>query len=187
MINKMNKILITYATSEGSTKSIAERLQTKLSAANIGPVTIEPASKKLSIEGSNVIIIGSCIHIGSWLSAAKSFSKSHAAYIKEKKIPVWAFSVGLPDAKGEKIEQEKLEKWTKDIYGEQLKEHKFFQGAYLETGVWWPFRTMFRWMKVPYQDRRDWEAVEGWADGIVKELGKEVREAPAANEETVVR
>jgi menaquinone-dependent protoporphyrinogen IX oxidase len=40
------KILVTYATSRGSTKSIAERIQQRLALANVGDVTIEDVEKK---------------------------------------------------------------------------------------------------------------------------------------------
>ncbi len=44
------KLLITYGSQYGSTKSIAERIQAKIAAANIGEITLEPVEKKLSID-----------------------------------------------------------------------------------------------------------------------------------------
>jgi len=40
------KILVTYATSSGSTKSIAERIHQRIALANIGDVAIEDVEKK---------------------------------------------------------------------------------------------------------------------------------------------
>ena len=44
------KILITYATTSGSTRSIAERIQTRISAADIGSITLEPVETKASVD-----------------------------------------------------------------------------------------------------------------------------------------
>lgn len=184
----MKKILIAYASPHGSTKSIAERIKAKLSAAKVGEVRFEPVTKELVIGDTDVLIIGSCIHAQAWLSAAQAFSKQHSEYLKEHKIPVWAFSVGMPpEGKGQRVEEEKLEKWAKGVFGEELKGHTLFQGKWLKKDVWWGFRGVFKWIGGRFGDHRDWTAVEGWADETALQLSGEVREESNITEETVVR
>lgn len=63
------KVLIAYASSKGSTLSIAEHILTRLEASGLS-VTLSPISPELSPEHHDAVIIGSCIHAGHWLSRA---------------------------------------------------------------------------------------------------------------------
>merc|ERR1712058_48957 len=105
------KILITYATTSGSTRSIAERIQARIAAADFGSISLEPMETKASVDDFDAIIIGSCIHAGSWMRKGKKFIKNNATALRDNPKPTWAFSVGMP----------------KQI---ALEGHKLFYGAY---------------------------------------------------------
>ncbi|KAH6683318.1 Flavodoxin domain-containing protein [Halenospora varia] len=147
------KILITYASSYGSTQSVAERLSTRLTSAAppIGDVTLLPLTKDLDPTPFDVVLIGSCIHARHWLKPARAFLTSHSQYFKENPKPIWAFSVGMPKPGAQEKQEEKdMEKKVRkevDIRG-----HKLFQG------------------KWDSKDMRDWEAMDKWADEIVQSL-----------------
>jgi flavodoxin len=57
----MMKILITYASAHGTAQSIAERIESRMTAANIGAVTILPMDKNPHLGDYDVLIIGSSI------------------------------------------------------------------------------------------------------------------------------
>lgn len=88
------KILITYASAHGTTQSIAERIESRMAATNIGVVTILPMDKNPHLGDYGVLIVGSSIHAGSWLSPATRFLKFSTGFLKEQPKPTWAFSVG---------------------------------------------------------------------------------------------
>jgi len=44
------KILITYATTSGSTRSIAERIQARIAAADFGSISLEPMETKACVD-----------------------------------------------------------------------------------------------------------------------------------------
>jgi menaquinone-dependent protoporphyrinogen oxidase len=162
------KILIAYASAKGSTQSIAERINTRISAANIGDVTTQPIDKNIPLDDFTVLIIGSCIHVQSWLKPASGFVKSKAAYLKQHPKKIWAFSVGMPPVGGERGEEEKMEKWLKksmDIRG-----HRLFQGMWQQKDMSWCFRWLFGCFGGKFEDRRDWDAIDSWADEIVLDL-----------------
>lgn len=162
------KILIAYASAKGSTKSIAERIQVRISAANIGDVTIQPIDKNISLDDFDVVIIGSCIHVQSWLSPASNFVKSKAAYLHQHPKPVWAFSVGMPIKAGEKSEEKMMEKWLKKSI--EIRGHKLFRGMWQQSDIPWGLGWLFRCFGGTFEDRRDWDAIDLWADGIVQDL-----------------
>jgi menaquinone-dependent protoporphyrinogen oxidase len=107
----MLKILIPYASAHGTTQSIAERIESRIKDANIGSISIEPIDKNPHIGDFDVLIIGSAIHMGSWLSPASRFIKSSKLFLEEQPRPTWAFSVGMPPkGKHEQAEEESVGK-----------------------------------------------------------------------------
>jgi menaquinone-dependent protoporphyrinogen oxidase len=163
------KILITYSTSQGATQSIAERIQARIDAANIGDTTLLPVSKNISIEAFDVLIIGSALHVGSWLSPASKFVKANTIFLRENPKPTWAFSVGMPaPGAAEEAEEEKMEKWLRKSIA--LRGHKLFQGMWNSEKLGVLFKCIFSCFGGKYEDRRNWDAIDEWADGIVREL-----------------
>lgn len=182
--HRMN-ILVTYATEQGSTRTIAERIQARLTEANVGHVTIAPVKPPPSLAGTDAVIVGSCIHIGSWLKPASAFAKNElAAFAKEHpEKPVWAFSVGMP-TEGPKFdaEQEAMNKWIRGIVP-TLRGHTLLLGRYQSEGVPWIMRTVLSWFGAKEDDRRDWNAINKWADKIAAELKpKEPERKPGKDE-----
>jgi len=163
------KILITYSTSQGATQSIAERIQARIDASNIGDTTLLPISKNVSLEGFDVIIIGSALHMGGWLSPASKFVKTNTHFLHDNPKPTWAFSVGMPEpGAAEEAEEKKMEKWLRKSIA--LRGHKLFQGAWNSEKMGILFKCVFSCFGGKYEDRRNWEVIDEWADGIVREV-----------------
>src|SRR2546421_2883617 len=167
-------ILVTYATVKGSTREIAERIAERLEVF-VTPVECLPVKevRTESLPNYSAIIVGSAIHIGSWLSPARHFIDSNAAVLKAK--PVWAFSVGMPTPGADRVNEEramdgKVRKVVPDLRG-----HKLFQGRFYQQDLGWFMGLIFKCCvprdKARWGDERDWEAIEAWADSVGREIG----------------
>lgn len=170
------RVLIAYATSTGSTKSIAERISARLSDEPNVNITLLPISEAGDITSFDALIIGSCIHMGSWIKPAKRFVSANAAVVRAQKMPVWAFSVGCPNAEDSaKKEGDDIRKVIeKDI---QLKNHEVLAG-YWRKEDWNPLmRCLWSCFGVRWGDYRDWEAVDRFAD----RTGQELNDQPVAS------
>jgi menaquinone-dependent protoporphyrinogen oxidase len=165
----MMKILITYASAHGTTQSIAERIESCMNATNIGVVTVDPIEENPHLGDFDVIIIGSAIHNGSWLPPATRFMKLSTLFLKEQPRPTWVFSVGMP-AKGvaATAEEHKMEKWLKGHV--EIRGHTLFQGRWQQGDLPWGLNWLLLCFGGRVEDRRDWDAIDKWADSIVQEL-----------------
>ena len=165
----MNKILITYASAHCTTQSIAERIESRITAANIGEVTIDSIDQNPHLGEFDVLIIGSSIHHGSWLPPATRFIKLNALFLKEQPRPTWAFSVGMP-AKGIAAtrEENKIGRWLKSHI--EIREHTLFQGRWQREALPWGLKWLTLCCGGRDEDRRDWDAIDKWTDRIIQEL-----------------
>jgi len=162
------KILIAYGTAQGATQSIAERIQERIRAGNIGDTTLVAFTKALSAEDFDVLILGSAIHVQSWLKPSQEFVKRSSSYLHDNPKPTWAFSVGMPPDSGLKAEEKKMETWLRKYL--PLRDHRLFQGVYAEKDMGGCFKVLFRCFGGKYEDRRKWDQIEEWADSIVQAL-----------------
>jgi len=181
-------ILVSYATSNGSTRTVAERIALRLSQqlapAEVDCVPAATAPLLSSAEGKkySAVVIGSAVHAGYWIGPGRRFLKQNGPYLSsgaEGVAPVWAFSVGMPPTDDDLAkEQAMLEKRLRShLTGETLRGHHLFRGVFAKTDLPWVMRVMFTCCvpedKTRFGDSRDWPAIEGWAD----EVGAAMREA----------
>jgi menaquinone-dependent protoporphyrinogen oxidase len=166
-------ILITYASAKGSTREIAERMAERLEVFG-RPVECLPIKevRTASLPNYSAIIVGSAIH-GTWLLYACRFICSNAAVLREK--PVWAFSVGMMAQEADRVNEElEINVWLRKVVPD-LRGHKLFQGRFYQQDLGWFLGLVFklctagekeRW----WGDKRNWEVIEAWADGVGKEI-----------------
>src|SRR5579871_2288781 len=100
-------ILVTYATAKGSTSEIAERIASRLQTF-VTPVDCIPIKEveAAALPSYSAIIVGSAIHMASWLSPANHFIRNNEQVLKTK--PVWAFSVGMPPQESDRLNEERM-------------------------------------------------------------------------------
>jgi menaquinone-dependent protoporphyrinogen oxidase len=166
-------ILVTYATAKGSTREIAERIASHLKVF-VTPVDCLPVKevRTASLPHYSAIIVGSAIHMGSWLSPARRFIHSNAAVLKAK--PVWAFSVGMPPQEADQMNEERMMDGEIRKVVPDLRGHKLFQGRFYQQDLGWFLGLIFKCCipkgKTRWGDDRDWEAIEAWADTVGREI-----------------
>lgn len=221
------KVLIAYASAQGSTQSIAERMHSRLSSAEAGFAADSGVSVALSsvtgaggapipsLDGVDVLVLGSCIHHEAWLKEGADFvtgtlepflrkeekaRKELAKAEGEKgkgKVPesaeeaggdgpgketaptapmkVWAFSVGMPPQKMGLLAAERwmMERWVKKhVPEENWMGHDLFMGRYQKEGMPPMMQGVLSTLRIGMEDKRDWDAIDKWTDGVAAEIKK---------------
>lgn len=173
-------VLVTFATAKGSTQEVAERIASRLktyaAVVDCLPATRVEAS---ALSNYSTIIVGSALHMGSWLDPAHSFIHSNAATLKTK--PVWAFSVGMPATESARVDEERMMDREVRTDMPELRGHRLFQGRLYKKDLGWFLGAIWTCC-VPKEmskwgDERNWDDIEAWADSI----GKEARSAGSAS------
>ena len=176
-------VLVAYASRHGATRGIAERIAQSLERGGL-TVSLKSVDEIDAVEGFDAYVIGSAVYYGQWMKEATAFAERHQDVLATR--PVWLFSSGPTgteeiDAKGRDVR--KASEPTEFVgLGEAIHprdRHVFF-------GAWDPdakpvglaegfFARFLRFLpavreSLPVGDFRDWPEIEGWAEGIAREL-----------------
>jgi menaquinone-dependent protoporphyrinogen oxidase len=170
-------VLIAYATDHGSTRGIADRIAGRLKQRGVGAEACVVADD-LEVPRYEAVILGSAIHGGKWLPAARQFADRNAAPLRERSV--WLFSVStlgdeesmFPPRVANRLRA--LRKETPEVAEMRRRlhprEHRDFAGAIARSH--WPAtgRAFFRATGGRYGDHRNWPAIDAWADHIAAQL-----------------
>ena len=162
------KVLVAYATKCGSTIEVAQAIGDKISK-NGGLVDVKPVKEISDISGYDAFIIGSAIRMAQWLPEATDFIKRHQSHLN--KSPTAIFSVHILNlADSPESQQERLA-YTKPVR-EILtpKAEAFFAGKIDQSQLSTFERLMFKLIKSPEGDFRDWEAIGNWATEVLLKI-----------------
>jgi len=170
-------VLVAYATDHGSTRGVADRIADRLQQRG-ADAEARAVTDVLEISRYEAVVLGSAIHGGKWLPAARQFANRNAAPLRER--PVWLFSVstlGDEESMFPPRAANRLRAWRKET-PEVAKmrrllhprEHRNFAGAIARSH--WPAtgRAFFRATGGRYGDHRNWPAIDAWADLIAAQL-----------------
>jgi menaquinone-dependent protoporphyrinogen oxidase len=170
-------ILVAYATDHGSTRGVAERIADRLQQRGIDARAYS-AGDAPEVSRYEAVVLGSAIHGGKWLPAARQFADQNAASLLKR--PVWLFSVStlgdedsmFPRRVAERLRA--LRKETPEVAEMRRllhpREHRNFAGA-IERSHWPATGRAFFWTAGGrYGDHRNWRAIDAWADRIALQL-----------------
>ncbi|KAK3342199.1 flavodoxin-like protein [Lasiosphaeria hispida] len=168
-------ILITVATAHNSTRDIAQRIAARLATHTSGPIDVLDVANVPAdgVSRYTIVIVGSAVHMQSWLSPARKFLHSERAALATR--PVWAFSVGMPDTEVHAVkEEEMIEKNVRKEVPE-LRGHVLFKGRIEREHLPWPGRLIFKWFPNIWKfgDFVEWDKVDAWADEVGGGLKKD--------------
>lgn len=185
------KVLVTFASANGSTESIARAIGDQLTARGcnvvLGPVgemrsVIAAPTSADNNEGEGVAfdaaVIGSAVHSGRWLPEATAFVHEAAPALANH--PVWLFSVcSLGETTsflGERISRfararRRDSKELADLRQvTSCRDHRYFAGV-VKKGQWNRFGDLFLLLTGGHLgDQRDWTDIEQWANHIADQL-----------------
>ena len=160
-------ILVAYASKHGSTQGIAERIAEKLR--QLGKQAEARPVEAVADPGSyEAFVIGSAVYYGSWMKEATEWVRRNQAVLAEH--PVWLFSVGPLGTEIQDAEQQPKEmaEFQQSI---RPRDQRIFFGALDHHRLSFAERMMVKAVRAPEGDFRDWQAIEAWAESIVRDMG----------------
>lgn len=172
-------VLVAHASRHGTTAGIAERVATGLREAGL-PTDCRCVDEVRDVAAYDAFVIGGAAYLFHWLKPATAFVRRHRAVLAEH--PVWLFSCGplgtdLVDEEGRDVlEVTRPKEWA------ELEPMVGPRGDRVFFGAWDPeappvgmTERLMRLMPaargaMPAGDFRDWEAIDGWAAEVAREL-----------------
>ncbi|MDA8047797.1 MAG: flavodoxin [Actinomycetota bacterium] len=164
------RVLVAYATADGSTEEIADRIAARLRAHG-HHASARPVSSAGGIDGVDVVVLGSAIHGRQWLDPATTFVNANRRALLDR--PFWIFSVGMPDALPKAVRR--MARTEETAILDQLGDlrpvgHQLFSGVVKPSQFPLASRIFLRLAGGRFGDFRDWPAIDRWADGIAERL-----------------
>mgnify|MGYP001769677522 CR=1 FL=1 len=165
-----SRVLVAYATKYGATAGIAEKIGQVLREAGLA-VDVKPASQAGDPAAYQAVVLGSAVYIGRWRKEAAKYLRDNEQALAQR--PVWIFSSG-PLGEGNAAEQAGdlgFPKALRPIADRiAVRDIAVFFGAVDMDKLNPMERWMFKNVKSPTGDFRDWEAIAAWATGIAATL-----------------
>jgi menaquinone-dependent protoporphyrinogen oxidase len=164
------RILVAYATKYGATAGIAEKIGQVLREAGLA-VDVKQVDQAGDPAAYQAVVLGSAVYIGRWRKEAVEYLKAHEKALAQR--PVWLFNSG-PLGEGNAAEQAGdlgFPKALRPIADRiNVRDVAVFFGA-VDLEKLNPLeRWMFKNVKSPIGDFRDWDAITAWAAGIAATL-----------------
>lgn len=167
-------VLVTFASRNGATAEIAERIAETLTLAGVETET-RPVDVVDDVARYRAVVLGSAVYFGAWLKAALAFAEENEGPLGDR--PVWLFSSGpLP---GAVVPEGRYDDPTPTGIGDIIeavhaRDHRVFDGALdprrLTTRDRLVRATPAGKPLLPVVDGRDWAAITEWAAGVARAL-----------------
>lgn len=162
------RILVAYATRNGSTAEIAQVVGRELERSDAA-VTVADMKTVGSLAGYTAVVLGGPLYMGSMEKTVRLFVAKHLAQLAD--VPVAAFAVGLtpkdprPEATG--FAMESLKKAVSPISPVST---VLFAGKLDPAKLNFLMRKFMEMAKIPAGDFRDWDAIAAWARGLSEKI-----------------
>jgi menaquinone-dependent protoporphyrinogen oxidase len=168
-------ILVTYASRAGSTAEIAEAIGKTLRQ-NGFAVDVLPMPDVRDLSRYRAIVAGSAIRGSQWLPEAMQFIQAHRHELAGKPLAVFTSCITLAMSNGDRYRQA-VSDWVAPVRAQvEPVSEGLFAGKLDFTKLPLTFATLKLRLVValgifPKEDRRDWRAIQAWAEGLSPLLG----------------
>lgn len=159
------RVLVTYATRAGSTAEIAAAIARTLSDRGFA-VNVKPIKARPEVTGYDAIIVGSAVRMGRWLPEAVDFVRMNQAALNG--APVALFTVHMLNTGNDETSRA-----NRAAYLDAVRPlinpvaEAYFAGAMNFARLSFLDRLIARMVGAVEEDRRDWSAVEAWAEEVL--------------------
>jgi menaquinone-dependent protoporphyrinogen oxidase len=200
----MNHILVTYATMAGSTAEVAQAVAEEIERAGLAAV-VRPIAEVDSVEQYAAVVVGGPMIMG-WHREARGFLRRHRRAWERVPLAVFVLAVSLTETGEWVVDglpvfvDEELPKAPATPGRLTFRERYAQLGRYVgpildaarparpvSVGVfggrlalgnlpWWAMIFVGLIIQAPAGDRRNWEAIRGWAAGLPVAFGLVVGE-----------
>jgi len=155
------RILVAYATRNGSTAEIARVIGKELATAGLA-VDVAEIKTISALTDYTAVVVGGPLYMGTVDGAVMKFVGKNREQLQ--KLPVAAFAVGLapknPDPGAVGMAMEALKKSLEPV---TPVESVLFAGKLDPAKVNFVMRKFLEMAKIPAGDFRDWDAIAAWA------------------------
>ena len=160
-------VLVTFATSYGSTAEVAAAVAQTLEAEGLD-VTLVPVRKVNRLTGYSAVVIGAPLYMFQLHRHARRFFIRHRKALSEKPVAVFSLGPFHEDVKEWQEAKEQLDKaldrfpWLNPVSIHMV------GGKFDPAALRFPFSWLPALKKMEPVDIRDWKAVGDWAGGLVR-------------------
>jgi menaquinone-dependent protoporphyrinogen oxidase len=158
------KILVAYATKLEATIDVAQTIGETI-AQNGFKVDVKHVKHVTDITAYDGVVLGSAIRMGQWLPEAVEFAKRHQDYLD--KVPVAIFTVHILNLGDDPESQKERMAYTAPVMKMLTpKAEAFFAGKIDPAQLSFFERLLFKAVKSPAGDFRDWDRIRCWATDV---------------------
>lgn len=163
-------VLVTYATTYGSTQEVAESIADTLRKGGL-EVDLQPMRRVRTLTGYRAIVLGAPLYMFRWHKDARYFVARYRTALAE--LPTAVFALGpLPgtDEKGWQDCRAQLDKELAQFPSLKPIALELFGGRYDPSALRFPYTLFPPLKKLPAGDIRDWAAIRDWASALALKL-----------------
>ena len=162
------KALVVYATRAGSTGDVAQVISERLCALGFD-AEVQPVGSVRSLSGFQAVVLGSAVRYGAWLPEMTKFIElQHSALAQ---LPLAIFTLHMQALGDDDASQAARAGYTKAVRAVvNPRDEVFFAGKVDPLTLSFFERMAVKLVKSPVGDKRDWDRIRRWADGLGESL-----------------
>jgi menaquinone-dependent protoporphyrinogen oxidase len=161
-----NRVLVAYASTNGSTQEIAEAVAAELGKNGV-TVDLQPMRKVQSLQDYRAVVLGAPLYMFHWHKEALKFLPRHRQALMER--PVAIFASG-PSFKGDEAECQEVHRQIKQELAKfpwlTPRAVEIMGGRFDPAKLRFPLNLIPALKRMPANDLRDWTAIRGWASSL---------------------
>jgi menaquinone-dependent protoporphyrinogen oxidase len=159
------RVLVTAASRHGATMEVARAIADVLRDTGLDTSVHRPEDVD-SVDAYDVVIVGSAVYMGRWMSAAREFVERNADALRARSV--WIFSTG-PIGDPLKPAEEPADVATM-LALSGARDHRLFGGRLDKGHLGFGERTVVRLVGAGDGDYRPWDDIAAWASMIARAL-----------------
>ncbi len=162
------KTLVVYATRAGSTGEVAKVISEHLCAMGFD-AEVQPVESVSNLSGFQAVVLGSAVRYGAWLPEMTKFIESQRSTLAQ--LPSAFFTLHMQALGDDATSQDTRAGYTKTIRALVTpRDETFFAGKVDPSTLSFFERMAVKLVKSPVGDKRDWDRIRLWADGLAGKL-----------------
>ena len=162
------KALVVYATRAGSTGEVAQVISERLCAMGFD-AEVQPVESVSSLSGFQAVVLGSAVRYGAWLPEMTKFIESQRGALAQ--LPVAVFTLHMQALGDDTASQIARAGYTKAVRAVvNPRDEVFLAGKVDPLTLSFFERMAVKLVKSPVGDKRDWDRIRRWADGLSESL-----------------
>jgi len=164
-------ILVAYGTTYGSTREVAGAVAEALRDAGL-QVEVQPAGSVRNLTGFSAVVLGAALYMFRLHKDARRFLARHSRTLGERPTAVFALGPFHDEEKEWQGAREQLVKELAKFPHFEPAAREIFGGRFDPAALRPPWSLLPALKGLPASDIRDWDAIRGWAEGLVPKLTK---------------